>query len=40
LGFAVANAMREQIFGFRKVEFKPALEKLSQNHLFPELFND
>jgi DNA (cytosine-5)-methyltransferase 1 len=38
LGFAVANALREQIFGCRNVDFKSAVEKLSQKHLFPELF--
>jgi hypothetical protein len=38
LGFAVANALREQIFGLATVPVKAAVEALSQQHLFPEWF--
>ena len=38
LGFAVANALREQIFGLSTIPFKAAVETLSQQHLFPEWF--
>ena len=38
LGFAVANALREQIFGLSTISIKAAVETLSQQHLFPEWF--
>ena len=38
LGFAVANALREQIFGLSTIPVKAAVETLSQQHLFPEWF--
>jgi DNA (cytosine-5)-methyltransferase 1 len=38
LGFAVANAVREQIFGLARIPVKTAVESLSQEHLFPEWF--
>lgn len=38
LGFAVANALREQIFGLSTIPFKAGVETLSQQHLFPEWF--
>lgn len=38
LGFAVANALREQIFGISGASIKGAVETLSQQHLFPEWF--
>ena len=38
LGFAVANALREQIFGLSRISVKAAVETLSQQHLFPEWF--
>jgi DNA (cytosine-5)-methyltransferase 1 len=38
LGFAVANALREHIFGLPPIPVKAGVEKLSQQHLFPEWF--
>ena len=38
LGFAVGNAVREQIFGLPKISVRSAVETLSQQHLFPEWF--
>jgi DNA (cytosine-5)-methyltransferase 1 len=38
LGFAVANALREQIFGMSAASLRVAVETLSQQHLFPEWF--
>ncbi len=38
LGFAVANALREQIFGLSKIPTDIAVKMLSQEHLFPEWF--
>jgi DNA (cytosine-5)-methyltransferase 1 len=38
LGFAVGNAVREQIFGLAKVSVRTAIKSLSQEHLFPEWF--
>ena len=38
LGFAVGNAVREQIFNLTKIPLRDALTSLSQEHLFPEIF--
>jgi DNA (cytosine-5)-methyltransferase 1 len=38
LGFAVGNAVREQVFGFDKIPIKSAIELLSQENLFPEWY--
>lgn len=38
LGFAVGNAVREQVFGLPKRSIKSAVELLSQEHLFPEWY--
>lgn len=38
LGFAVGNAVREQIFGCAKIPIKSAIEILSQENLFPEWY--
>ena len=38
LGFAVGNAVREQVFGVARVSVKVAIKMLSQQHLFPEWF--
>ena len=40
LGFAVGNAVREQIFGLPKISIKSAVKKLSQEHLFPEWYEN
>ncbi|MBO5532574.1 MAG: DNA cytosine methyltransferase [Fibrobacter sp.] len=38
LAFAIGNAIRKQIFGFKEISFKSALKQMEQTHLFPELF--
>jgi len=38
LGFAVGNAVREQIFGLPSTSVSTAIEMLSQEHLFPEWY--